>query len=620
MRRRRRADRPALVPGQHAKRAGSALEGVSAQLEPSGKFLLPSSFFLLPAVSQACLGSFSSSRPPPLTHPQDNPGEGTCHISDLNYPDSSLPEWVHQDNAAHAAKGTLFASTMETLAWANAVIDKCGYDFEKDPLKVKIPKSLIKRLEAQPFTFPTTGKNPFMGTVLPFGWGPASDVRLLSRSSSELNPVSAGMEAPSPLPSTLYCGKYFRDVNNKVLRSGTVTPDETRSGTPPETPFKELGKGLVEFPMSAKKRKRKAAPANGGTGQEAEVGATEFGAVAVAQQNEGDNHQPSNETQADTEADATAGTNKGPEDEMEVEQATQPSPAETSTIDPTQESMASHQTSTAPETVAAHDAPQPGANIDAMDVEPASDAAINGAEQHLANHQNKNPLPANLPALSLYDLSNLPDGTSIAQALGLDNVNPAEIDVFAALLARAETSLPGPAATNQPQPGPEPQQSAYPAGVELEPSNSMPTLTAPLHPPELQPPVQPASLGLYATSDMPAPATANAAANMAGGSAAQMNLGLGLDLAVDPSLNLAMDPSLDLNNMGQHLNNMSQNPNMSQNLHPDPNQSYQSQHWQAGRGISVDRISALAVAGSTPPSISSLGSEVGANGARDWEL
>ena len=121
---------------------------------------------------------------------------------------------MHQDHAVHAAQGTLFPSIMETLAWSHAVIDNCGYDFENDPLQCKISKTLRKRLEAQPFTFPTTGKNPFMGIVLPFGWGPASDVGLLYHPSSDPSPLAAGMYVPPPLPSTIFSGKLFRNENN----------------------------------------------------------------------------------------------------------------------------------------------------------------------------------------------------------------------------------------------------------------------------------------------------------------------------------------------------------------------------------------------------------------------
>jgi hypothetical protein len=179
----------------------------------------------------------------------------------------------------------------------------------------------------------------------------------------------------------------------------------------------------------------------------------EVDADAVGQH--GGNQQPGIEAQASIEAEAIIGTN------------------------------------TEPEATAEGNVPEPTANIVAMDVEPALGLPIglpiSENEHHPANNHINNPLPANAPALDLYDPSNFTNDNAIAQTFSFNGIDPANIGVFAAPLPNpmANQPLQSPPQVQLQQPAyyPVQQSTAYPG----DPYNPMPTLTAELHPPEPHP-------------------------------------------------------------------------------------------------------------------------------------
>jgi hypothetical protein len=405
---------------------------------------------------------------------------------------------------------------------------------------------------------------------------------------------------PPPLPSTLFSGKDFRNANNKALKLGSVTPNrmrnETLNGAPNDTPIKELGKGLVEFPVSIKKKR--SGPAECGIGQDMGVDAMEVDADAVGQHDEGGDQQPDNEVRASTEVEATVGI------------------------------------TTAPEATTEENVPEPIANIVAMNVEPALGLSINENEHHLTNNHINSPLPANIPALGLYDPSNFANDNAITQAFGLNgidntitqifglnSIDPASIHLFTAPQAHAESPLPAPMTNQPPQylylPQAQPQKCAYNPAQQsnpypTDPSNPMPNLTAELHPPEPHPRYQ-VQVQQHTNLDPQDPS--NYYYNnhnmypQAGTIMPIAKPGESAYAAQDMFFGAQLESNTDLSRL---------NPNLDPSLNPepalDPSRDY---HHQIQQRTSVDRGSAWAVAGGSAPAspwVAGFGPEVGGGG------
>jgi hypothetical protein len=273
-----------------------------------------------------------------------------------------------------------------------------------------------------------------------------------------------------------------------------------------------------------------------------------------------------------------------------------------------------------------------------MDVEPALGLPIglpiNENEHHPANNHINSPLPANIPALGLYDPSNFANDNAITQAFGLNgidntitqifglnSIDPASIHLFTAPQAHAESPLPAPMTNQPPQylylPQAQPQKCAYNPAQQsnpypTDPSNPMPNLTAELHPPEPHPRYQ-VQVQQHTNLDPQDPS--NYYYNnhnmypQAGTIMPIAKPGESAYAAQDMFFGAQLESNTDLSRL---------NPNLDPSLNPepalDPSRDY---HHQIQQRTSVDRGSAWAVAGGSAPAspwVAGFGPEVGGGG------
>ncbi|KAH6617604.1 hypothetical protein F5144DRAFT_661067 [Chaetomium tenue] len=178
------------------------------------------------------------------------PGTGPCDPSDLRFePDSTLPEVVHEDLQALARDGALFARTLESVNWAHAALDDCGYDFDRDPLRAPIPRAVRAALAGyRSFVFSRTGTNPFMGpdaprfgavAALPLGGvygGGYGGSGMEYGDPADASRLGDGVVVGPALPRSIRDGSVFSRVENVLL-----IPAEWREGV---TPRDEMGMGV----------------------------------------------------------------------------------------------------------------------------------------------------------------------------------------------------------------------------------------------------------------------------------------------------------------------------------------------------------------------------------------
>ncbi len=100
-----------------------------------------------------------------------------------------------------ADEGGVSQNTITIFTESAALLNACGYDFDSG---LPVPRKLLKRLRAQPFAFPRTGLDPFMGAKLGRDWG--HPAKLMMRASSVRGEIGEGVLVPEVLPSTINWG------------------------------------------------------------------------------------------------------------------------------------------------------------------------------------------------------------------------------------------------------------------------------------------------------------------------------------------------------------------------------------------------------------------------------
>ena len=111
-----------------------------------------------------------------------------------------------------AEEGGLSRNNITTLNQSTALLNACGYDFDSGQ---PVPRTLLNRLRAQPFAFPRTGLNPFMGAKLGRDWGHPAE--MMMQEPLVKGEVGEGVHVPDVLPSTISWGTVFENDGRGIM-------------------------------------------------------------------------------------------------------------------------------------------------------------------------------------------------------------------------------------------------------------------------------------------------------------------------------------------------------------------------------------------------------------------